>query len=218
MSTATASRGFLQRKNWSQGSHLPRFEAIRPYVEGKSVLDLGCVSGNWRKDWLHALIAGVAKESVGVDLDAASVEKLNAKGYSFIQGNAESLHLGRKFDVVFAGEILEHLTNFRGFFESAHEHLNPDGRLVLTTPNAFGISNFIYRMGDKGRTHHEHTCWFCKDTLRQLVERHAFKVESLGFLHFDTPELARRIFAQPLRAMLPEHLAWNTLIVVAKPL
>jgi 2-polyprenyl-3-methyl-5-hydroxy-6-metoxy-1,4-benzoquinol methylase len=212
-----ASRGFLQRKSWSQGSHLPRFEAIRPYVEGKSVLDVGCVSGHWRNDWLHGLISSVSREVVGVDLDREAIDKLNARGFSFVHGNAESLNLGRKFDVVFAGEIIEHLTCFRGFFESMREHLTADGRLVLTTPNAFGVSNFVYRLWGQARVHPEHTCWFCSDTLKQLLERHRFEVVSSRCLHFETVGFARRLLAHPARALLPEHLAWNTLLVVAKP-
>jgi len=214
---ADARRGFLQRKNWSQGSHLPRFEAVRSYVSGKRVLDVGCVSGHWRPDWLHGLIAGVASEVVGVDLDRAAVDLLNQRGYSFVHGNAEELRLGRKFDVVFAGEILEHLTSFRGFFDSMREHLEPGGKLVLTTPNAFGISNFVYRLAGNARVHREHTCWFCHDTLRQLVERNSFRVESMSCLHFETAGWARRLLAHSVRAALPEQLAWNTLMVVATP-
>ena len=47
-------RHFLQ-PTANKSSHRERFSAIRPYIAGRSVLDLGAGSGSDRDDWIHPL-------------------------------------------------------------------------------------------------------------------------------------------------------------------
>ena len=47
-----------------RGSMHYRFEAIRPIVTDKTVLDIGAGIGHWRRDWLHGSIAAAASESM----------------------------------------------------------------------------------------------------------------------------------------------------------
>ena len=202
---------------WQKGSYRDRFEAVRPYVEGKRVLDLGCAVGHKRPDWFHGQLTGIAAQISGVDRDEATVEMLRARGEDLEVGDASHLDLGRTFDVIFAGELIEHLDNFHGFLDSVRRHLETDGVLVLTTPNAFGFSEFLYRFSKNAWVNPEHTCWFCEDTIRQLLQRNGFDVVDVRYVRHRTPGLARRLFAGTIRALLPDRLAWNTLLVVAKP-
>lgn len=140
-----------------------------------------------------------------------------AQGYPLIRGDAETVRLDRTFEVVFAGELLEHLTCFTQFFDTVRAHLDPGGSLVLTTPNAFGVSNFVYRLGGAVRVNDDHTCWFCRDTLRQLLAKNGFTMEQLTYLRSESPSRGRRSLARIVRAPLPEQLAWNTLVAMAKP-
>jgi 2-polyprenyl-3-methyl-5-hydroxy-6-metoxy-1,4-benzoquinol methylase len=201
-----------------KASHVPRFNTLRPFVEGKSVLDIGAACGMNREDWLHRLVDNVATRSVAVDILAEPVEKIRAKGFEAVQGDAQDLHLDEKFDVVFAAELIEHLDNFHGFLDSARRHLNPGGKLVLTTPNAFCFSNFIYRLGTrKPPLNTGHTVWFCEGTIRQLLERNGWKIVEFGYIEHETPGAMRRIVAGAMRAPLPKRLAWRTMYLVAEP-
>jgi 2-polyprenyl-3-methyl-5-hydroxy-6-metoxy-1,4-benzoquinol methylase len=210
-------RHVLQPKSWSRGSHIDRFAAIRPYVEGRTVLDVGAASGHRREDWMHGLIASVAQEALAIDHDEAIVAELCRRGVDVVYGDAQALALGRTFDVVFAGEVIEHLDDFRGFLSSARSHLRPGGTLVLTTPNAFAISNFIYRIGGQPRINADHRCWFCEDTIRQLLERNGFSIREIGYIRHRTPSPVRRVFGSTIRRLLPQRLAWGTLLIVAEP-
>ena len=49
------------------------------------------------------------------------------------------IRLGRKFDVIVTGEILEHLPNQGLFLENAERHLKKKGVQILTTPNALAL-------------------------------------------------------------------------------
>jgi len=215
---ATAKKGgFLQRKTWRDGSFRPRVDAIATLVTDKSVLDLGCASARNRPDWVHGQIAALATSTVGVDLDRAAVEELVDRGFDVRFGDAETFRIDEQFDVVFAGEIIEHLDCFKGLFETARAHLKEGGVLVLTTPNAFAFSNFVYRIAGEVKVNGDHTCWFCETTLQQLIERQDFSCVQMRYLHFTSPGRLRGPIAGAVRRVLPERLAWSTLIAVAQP-
>ena len=113
------------------------------------MLDVGAGSGIDRPDWMHAAVASVATETVGVELDAKLAARARERGFDVVAADAQTLDLGRTFDVVWAGELIEHLSCAGGFLDAARRHLEPGGRLVLTTPNAFAVSNFVYRIGGR---------------------------------------------------------------------
>jgi 2-polyprenyl-3-methyl-5-hydroxy-6-metoxy-1,4-benzoquinol methylase len=206
----------LQRA-WGTGTYLDRFERVRRYVERRVVLDIGAGSGINRPDWMHAQIAAVATDTVGVELDDRLAAQARERGYDVVTANAEDMDLGRTFDVVWAGEVIEHLSCPGGFLDAVHRHLVPRGQLVLTTPNAFAVSNFMYRIGGRPRVNKGHVSWFDETTLSQLLSRHHFGVVEIGYVGHTTPGLVRSTLARAVRAVLPPHLAENTLLVVATP-
>jgi 2-polyprenyl-3-methyl-5-hydroxy-6-metoxy-1,4-benzoquinol methylase len=212
---------FLQPKwgdgPWGEGSLRDRFEVVRPFIVGGSVLDIGCASRYGRPDWLHGLIAQHVTELVGIDINADTVKKLKAEGYDVELGDARDFDLGRKFDVVFAGELIEHLDDVRGFLGSVKRHLKTGGRLVLTTPNAFYVGNFVYRLGGHGSVHPEHTCWYCEDTLRQVLAVNGFADADITFTGHTSPTTSRKIASFSVQHTLPPRLAYDTIIVVARP-
>lgn len=166
---------------------------------------------------MHALIANVASEAVGVELDDDLAEQARARGYDVVAGDAETIALDRTFDVVFAGEVIEHLSCAGGFLDNVRRHLTDDGRLVLTTPNAFAVANFVYRFGGQPRVNAGHVSWYDEVTLSQLLQRHEFEVLDVQYLRHRTPSPARAAVAWTVRAVLPDRLAHNTLFVVARP-
>lgn len=217
MATTSPRTHFLLPKDATLGGKNERFEAIRPHVQGRTVLDVGGGWGSHRADWVHGRIAHVANRVVGIDLDPDKVNKARDLGYNFVQGDATNFSLDEQFDVVFAGELLEHLECFSGFLDAARRHLRQNGTLLITTPNAFGFMNFVYRIGGSPRVNADHTCWFCADTLRQLLERSGFAVEEIQYLRHTTPGRIRGVLARAVRRLLPERVAYNTMMVVAAP-
>ena len=68
------------------------------------------------------------------------------------------------------------------FLNSAWRALRTNGKLILTTPNAFAFSSMItaiFRGGEK--RHPEHTCYYSAQTLSYLVSHHGFRVTSLAY-------------------------------------
>lgn len=162
-----------------------RMDVISPFVTGRSVLDCGPGGEEiapdqpwWQEIFLHAHISKIASECVGVDLDEAAVERLRGMGYNLQVGNIETLDLGRTFDVVVAGELIEHLSNPGLFLEMAMRHLEPGGMLILTTPNAWALGNLLRGLfGRKIVINKGHVAWYDRVMLEQLLLRHGFRIE-----------------------------------------
>ena len=117
---APRAKGHFLQPRWSNpGADYERINQIVPYVAGKSVLDVGCTSGASRDDWVHAGLVRVADRVVGVDINADAVSRVRQRGFDVRLADAESLLVPQEFDVVHAGELLEHLDNPRAFLAAA---------------------------------------------------------------------------------------------------
>lgn len=153
---------------------------------GKSVLHLGCVDHQeYAPDndrLLHKHIHRVSRKNLGVDIDKAGIERMRNGGYNVSIGDVTALQLGQEFDVIVAGDIIEHLDDFRGFFRSCKAHLARGGQLLITTPTAFYYRNFLKTLlGRDIRPNRYHTCWFCRETLDQLAQMHGFRIAEYAY-------------------------------------
>jgi SAM-dependent methyltransferase len=156
---------------------------------GKSVLDLGCIRHSAEfavKDpgWLHGKVVTTASRAVGVDYLAEDLKKLRGMGFVMIHGDVtKPIALDEKFDLIFAGDIIEHLTNFDGFFDNCSRLLKPGGELIITTGNPFYLEGVHYA-ALKGRVliNPEHTCWMDPQALAQLAERFDYAVKEAHFV------------------------------------
>lgn len=63
-------------------------------------------------------MAEVSKTLEGLDLYEEGVEYLRQIGYHINVGNAENYDLGRQFDVIVSGDLIEHLGDLGGFLMS----------------------------------------------------------------------------------------------------
>jgi 2-polyprenyl-3-methyl-5-hydroxy-6-metoxy-1,4-benzoquinol methylase len=166
-----------------------RVDYILKYTKNKKVLDVGgieFVEKVGEENWLHKKIAESAKYILGVDLNKKGVEKAREMGYNFIFGDAENLdkYVNEKFDVCVAGELIEHLANPGLFLQSVYKVLEDDGRLILTTPNAFALGNIIRILKYALRLKvppdlPEHKAWYDLFTLKQLLNSQGFEVEEI---------------------------------------
>ena len=169
-----------------------RWDFIQPFVEGKRVLDIGpaelvgTINRNKIDRWIHRKIANAATSVVGIEKNMEQVQKLSSMGYDIREGDAEEFDLDEKFDIVFAGELIEHLSNPGNFLNCAKKHLLPGGKILLTTPNRFSILSlsFIIRFGQVEAYHKpiaKHVLYFDEDSLCSLLKRHGFSRPNVGY-------------------------------------
>ena len=114
------------------------FTFCRALAQGAaSVLDLGCGTGE-----LAVAIAG-GRTVVGVDPASAMLEIARAKpgadGVDFIEGDARTLRLGRRFDLVLltghAFQVFLTVEDRRAALATIAAHLAPNGRFIFDSRN-----------------------------------------------------------------------------------
>lgn len=135
-------------------------------------------------NWPHRLLLGRAREVWGIDLEIDET-KLPQDASRYRRASAESFDLGvERFDLVFAGDLIEHLPNPGLFLGRAASHLSLGGRLIITTPSAFNLFNLFEKIGKREPTvNPDHTCYFNEKTLRQLFAKCGWSVTDVRFVY-----------------------------------
>jgi SAM-dependent methyltransferase len=183
------------------------------FTRDKVVLDLGCIDhseNNWRsRYWLHKAIKSVARTLTGLDYYLEGVIKLKELGFNVIHGDAQSFKFDEKFEVITAGDLIEHLPNLDGFFSSVKNALIDDGVLVITTPNPWCWKYFLYHLFFKKLkpVNREHVTWFCLQTLENLALRFDLKIVEYEYS-------SRRFYERIIP--LPSHIKHTTLGIIFK--
>src|SRR5688500_8957596 len=98
-----------------------RLELMKSLCIGKKVIRLGCTNWPYTKAaidggvLLHSDLAAVADELYGFDFDQEGIDVLASEGFSnLFQADLEHLEkidLDETFDVIIAGDMIEHLNN-----------------------------------------------------------------------------------------------------------
>lgn len=87
-------------------------------------------------------------EFSGIELNADAVRRMREKGYDAYECSASSKYPFKDdhFDVVFAGEVIEHVIDPDAMLGECRRVLSPSGTLVITTPNLLAWHNRLLMM------------------------------------------------------------------------
>jgi SAM-dependent methyltransferase len=116
--------------------HLHRYAFAETLVKNKRVLDLACGEGYGTK-----LLASDAASVVGIDIDAKVINHASAKygreNLRFLTGSITAVPIQENhcFDVIVCFEAIEHIENQDGLLAEAKRLLDPEGLLIVSTPN-----------------------------------------------------------------------------------
>lgn len=172
------------------------FREIYPLINGRDVLDIGCIEHTVGAKinnpfWVHDFLKNNCNV-LGIDILERDVKALCEEGYNMKVANAETFELGREFDAIFAGELIEHLSNPGLFLQQSKKHLKENGLLIITTPNTFytpRLVGCIVKINDDPMVNIQHTNWFSPSTLKTLFEREGFNIVSIK--RFDAAALKK---------------------------
>jgi len=161
-----------------------RVPFISSLTTGKTVLDIGCFDETAQSKintdyWLHAQITKRAKKVTGVDnseLIPPEGIKENENCYIY-KGDATnispSILKDTVFDMVVAGEFIEHIENHVSFFKYVKENFK-NSTIVISTPNGMAFSNFLMGMIKREVQHPDHLHVFSYKTLYVVCKRAGF--------------------------------------------
>ena len=179
---------------------------LRSLATNRSVLDIGVVEHDASNEqsgrWLHRQISEVAATCLGVDVLCGQVEVLRDRGYNVICRDVMAEPLDQQFDVIIAGELIEHLGSPGSLFDAAAGMLEPHGRLVLTTPNPYMLHRVWKRLRGRFQDSVDHAVLLDAGNLAELAGRSGLQLESWrGILLKDLPGWRNKV-ASAARALM----------------
>lgn len=180
---AIASRAATLRAAWRPPVN-DRVAFLQDRCRDRRVLDIGCVAHDVERmrspEWLHGRLAEVARECIGVDVLREGVDAMQAAGYRVLLADLRaglgSLETEAPFDVIVAGELVEHVESVDMLFRTASKALADKGELIITTPNPYEPSRV--RAGQRGVVYEnvDHIFYAMPSGIAELSERHGLRL------------------------------------------
>lgn len=168
--------------------YLSRDHFIVDRARGKKILHLGCVGFadldtddriSRASESLHYTLTQVA-EVTGVDYSHEAINYFRRQGVfdNVVFGNVEQLErldTNETFDLIVAGDIIEHLSSPGLMLDGLKRFAMPSTEILITTPHSFGILGFLRYVFGTFSEGAEHVMTFNMENIRNLLERHGFE-------------------------------------------
>lgn len=187
----------------SKSKIIKRDEWLVEACRGKKVLHIGCTDHPITEDkilnnqLLHMKLGEVATEIIGLDTDKEGIKTLSKlmPNQTFIVHSAEEIDScqelqGKFFDVIVAADVIEHLSNIGLFLAGVKSLLQPNGSLLISTPQSFSIKRMIpmFFLGYE-YVHPDHIAYFSVATLSCLLSRYDMKLKQTYMFQWYNPTL-----------------------------
>ncbi|MFC2143112.1 class I SAM-dependent methyltransferase [Candidatus Aenigmatarchaeota archaeon] len=143
------------------------FNKIKNTKSCGKLLDIGCSTGNFmsmarNNDW----------DVYGIEVNKDSVNECKRKKLNVKKSTFESSNYNDKyFDWIHMGDVIEHVTDPKGFLKLANKKMKKNSILTLSTPD---ISRWIARKTQVKPG--EHLYYFNKSTIKNILEKTGFRV------------------------------------------
>ena len=185
-----------------------RFESRRAFLldharAGETVLDIGCGGGEF-----SAALVVAGAQPIAVDVAGEALRRARARVPALdarLWAPGEPLPVeDASVDVVWAGEVIEHVADVAPWLSEVRRILRPRGTLLLTTPHhgpgtvlRLALSRRAFAAHFEPRS--DHVQYFAPHTLRGLLDDLGFDVEELRVAG-GLPLLRSTILARAVRA------------------
>jgi 2-polyprenyl-3-methyl-5-hydroxy-6-metoxy-1,4-benzoquinol methylase len=159
----------------------------RHFVQGGTVLELGCFKGDMTEQILQYFPKITVVEAAS---DLAEIVRARFPGrVEVINATFEEARIEPRYDNVFLIHTLEHLDDRIGILAKIRNWLSPSGKLFIAVPNANALSRQIaVKMGlidyhsavTPAEAMHGHRCTYSMDVLLSEVREAAYRIEDYG--------------------------------------
>lgn len=148
------------------------------------ILDIGCYDGT-----IGNLLKKMSNDVYGIEVSESVANLAKKKGVKVIVQDIESkFNFDDKFfDIVVAGEIIEHILDVDLFIDNIKRVMMPDGHLILSTPNVASLGRrllllfgknpyFEASFGFPKNSHAGHIRFYTKDLLLDFLKYKGFDI------------------------------------------
>lgn len=182
--------------------------------DAKNILDVGCAQAT-----LALKLAEKGHSVTAVDLRPEFLEYAKTRwtegDVEFLQGNVFEIDIDKKFDVIFANQIIEHLVYPEEFVKKLSLLLKPGGKIIMTTPNFEYIKNHhpsYTELGDPKQWEHKqftadgdgHFFAYSSQELETIFN--SAGLTSVSCSYYETPWISGHMKFRYLHKFLPYSL------------
>lgn len=174
------------KKNWAfnikEWLDKKIFKKILKQIKSKSinVLDVGGGTG-WLCDIVKAIDKRVVLTQI-VDIDDNAKKNAEEKGHEYFKGRIEEFTGTDKFDLVFLLNLLEHVAKPTDILQKIEKLLNPEGIVLIKTPNILSLDASLFRKKYWGGLHcPRHWIIFSENSFRNMIAATKFKIADLHY-------------------------------------
>jgi len=120
----------------------PRYKKAWKFLKknypGGKLLDIGCANGDF-----SGPLVKKGYDCYGLEYKDEAIKESAGKGIKVIRGSflEKFPYKDNFFDIVFAGEVIEHTTNDSRFLREINRIVKPGGLIILTIPNLVSLGN-----------------------------------------------------------------------------
>lgn len=138
----------------------------RRNMTGGHLLEVGCSYG-----FLLEEAESMFKSLTGTDFDSEALKRVKQLGYQGIQGGVDALPTDKRYDLIVATGVIEHIYNPIEFVKQLSQYLSATGWIVLATPP---MNSFWLKLQGKNWASFkipEHVTYYDHHTLSELFRR-----------------------------------------------
>lgn len=157
-----------------EGFPLRRAFLLRHARAGQAVLDVGCGEG-----WFSEALREAGADPIAVDVAAEALRRAERRVPGLatrLWAHDEALPLDdNAVDLVWAGEVIEHVADVAPWLSELRRVLRPGGTLLLTTPHVgraalLGAALSTRRFAQRFEPRSDHVHFFAPSTLGPLLD------------------------------------------------
>jgi 2-polyprenyl-3-methyl-5-hydroxy-6-metoxy-1,4-benzoquinol methylase len=178
----------------SSKSETERMRLINLFIgKNKRVLDVGCEDGE-----IAQMLLQNNNQVEGIEISHPAAGRARKLGFQVYEMDLESVwprSFFHKYDVVFAGEVIEHIFDTDKFLENIRNVLKVGGELIITTPNLASFGRRLLLLFGKNplievgisNTNAGHIRYFTFSSIEALLLKHSFQImeQTSTIINFD---------------------------------
>ena len=149
--------------------------------EGKNqCLDIGCSSGYLAQ---CLVLKGWSVTAIDINIPNDSLTKY--PHVKFLEGDFLQMTNEKSYDLVIAGDVIEHLADPHLALSKIHDMIKNDGKVILSIPNAVNIYMRLhvllgkFNYAERGLLDRSHLRFFTANTAKDMILESGFRVDRI---------------------------------------